>query len=131
MNKGKGSFKVLHYMSLIYVVVFGLFTIIGSGCGGGGGDGGGGDSSRAINYTGLTGPATIDENNAQDLAVGAYENVKTGNAISNIASLQTVNDDQNGFPLLLNVSMVLEDSLQHVDFIANPGDTSLKAVTSV
>ena len=66
------------------------FSFILGGCGGGGGSGGdGGGGAAAIEYTGLKTPATIDEGNAEQLAMGAYMGGEVGTVMGSGAVAQS------------------------------------------
>ena len=106
-----GFIKTLHCLCLVAVIALGLMTIIGTG-------GGGGETLTLITYTGLTTQATIDENNAEDLAVGAYEGGHTGGAVGGIGAIQPAESVHVDRPYMLKVSRVLEDSLRQVDFLS-------------
>ncbi len=58
------------YHSVILIAFCLVFAFMGCG-GGGGGDAG-------VNYTGETGPAEVDENNATAMAAGAFAAGQTG-----------------------------------------------------
>ena len=84
MNKVKnGHINKLRYLFLFGVIAFGLIAIVGSG-----GSGGGGGVVCSVSYTGLSTPAIIDENNAVQLAVGAYTGGVTGTVIATGAVVQ-------------------------------------------
>ena len=113
-----GFVKNLHYLCLAGVIAVGLMTIIATG---GGGGGGGGGAAPPVTYSGLTDPAPIDENNAEDFTVGAYEGGRTGGAIGQLSVVQPVGNI--GYSRVLKVSQVLEASLRQVDFMSRSGET--------
>ena len=57
-----------------------ILALLGFGCGGGGGDGDVAAGGGGISYTGLTTLATVDEDNAVDMALGVYRGWGTGDA---------------------------------------------------
>ena len=120
---GNGFVKNLHYLWLAGVVALGLMTIIATG---GGGGGGGGGAAPPVTYSGLTDPAAIDENNAEDLTVGAYEGGRTGSAIGQLGVVQPVGNI--GYPRVLKVSQILEGSLRQVDYMSRSGETFIGAI---
>jgi len=123
MNKEKIEiFKVLRYICLSAILIFGLMTIVGSGGGGGGGGGGGPPS---ISYTGLTNQATIDENNAVQLVVGAYTGGVTGAVVGSGAVAQ---EKEIGRPRTLTISRALEKAIRHIDVTSALGSASFGAI---
>jgi hypothetical protein len=122
-----GIIRGLCYFCLFGVIALGLMTIIGTG--GGGGDSSG-TASSGISYSGLTNPATIDANNAEDLLVGAYEGGQTGAAIGQLSVAQTEPRASIRYPRILKVSQVLEDSLRQVDLTARSGEIRISSSKS-
>jgi len=82
MKKIDKAHRALRFVCLTCVAIIGFMSILGSGGNGGG--------VSSITYTGLTTPATIDEDNAEDLATGAY----IGYSIGGVA-MGTVQSDKN------------------------------------
>ena len=69
--------------------IFITFSYLGCGGGGGGGDGGGaGGEGSGINYSGITTQARVEENNAIDLASGAFAAGETGSVFTGFAALK-------------------------------------------
>ena len=122
----RGFIKTLPYLCLVGVIALGLMTIVGTG--GGGGGGGGASTPTGISYTGLTTQATIDENNAEDLAVGAYEGGHTGGAVGGIGAIQSGESVHVDRPRMLKVSQVLEGSLRQVDLMSRSSGTFIGAI---
>lgn len=88
------KFNTLKMLTAIFL------TLIYLGCGGGGGgdgDGGGGDGS-GITYSGLTTQAEVEENNAIDLAGGAFAAGQTGSIFTGFAALKE-NKEQDGLQI--------------------------------
>jgi hypothetical protein len=127
-NVKNGLVKNLNYLCVVGVVALGLMTIVATGGGGGDGDGGG---PSIPSYTGLTEPATIDENNAEALAVGAYEGGRMGAATGVMGVVQTEASGNIGYSRILKVSEVLEDSLRQVDFMSRSDGTFIGAIYTV
>jgi len=124
MNKEKIEiFKVLPYICLSIILIFGLMTIVGSG--GGGGGGGGGGVVCSVSYTGLSTPAIIDENNAVQLAVGAYTGGVTGTVIATGAVVQK---KEVGRSRTLTMIKVLEKAIRHIDFTSALSGASFGAI---
>ena len=124
MKKARNGFmNTLPYLCLVGVIALGLMTIIGTG-----GGGGGGGTPTGISYTGLTTEAMIDETNAEDLAVGAFEGGHTGVVIGGIDAIQTGESVHVGRPRMLKVSRILEDSLRQVDFTSLSDGTFIGAI---
>jgi hypothetical protein len=122
---GNEFVKNLHYLCLTGVIALGLLTIVATG--GGGGGGGGGGAPPPITYTGITDPAAVDENNAVDLAVGAYEGGRTG-AATGLMAFQTEGSGNVGYSRILKVSQVLEDSLRQLDFMSRSDGSFIGAI---
>ena len=122
-----GLWQLTKYASLSIIIIFGPFSIIATGGGGGGGEEGGG-APPPISYTGLTTQTTIDKNNAEDLATGAYEGGRTGGAIGGMGVVQTETSENIGYSRMLEVSQVLEDSLRQVDLMSRSGGAFIGAV---
>jgi hypothetical protein len=120
--------KNLNYLCVVGVVALGLMTIVATG--GGGGDGGGGGPSIP-SYTGLTDPATIDQNNAEALAVGAYEGGRLGAATGAMGVVPTEASGNIGYSRILKVSELLEDALRQVDFTSRSDGTLTGAIYTV
>lgn len=110
MRKNKNTLlKWLRYISLASVIAFGFITIIATG------GGGGGENSPGISYTGLTTQATIDQDNADDLSIGAYSGGKVGAVSGGLGGIQFVGGSSNDRLRLFHISQVLEGSLCQVD----------------
>ena len=123
MKKAGNEFvKNLHYLCLAGVIALGLLTIIATGDGGGGGGGG----SAGISYSGLTDPAPIDDDNAEDLAVGAYEGGRLGGAIGALGVVQPVSNV--GYSRVVQISQILGGSLHQVDFMSRSEGTFIGAI---
>src|SRR5210317_1284814 len=97
MNKASTFKKVLISILLL------LSTVIVSGCGGGGGGDGGGGVNTGITYTGVTTQATIDENNAVEITLEAYEGVDTASEL-NILGAVSENSSSVKNPLFVDIS---------------------------
>ena len=123
MKKAGNEFvKNLHYLCLAGVIALGLLTIIATGDGGGGGGGG----SAGISYSGITDPAPIDDDNAEDLAVGAYEGGRLGGAIGALGVVQPVSNV--GYSRVVQISQILGGSLHQVDFMSRSEETFIGAI---
>jgi hypothetical protein len=103
------------YVLTTLVVLCMSSAYIGCGGGGGSGDGGGGGGAAGIEYTGLTTPATIDENNAEQLALGAYIGGDIGNVFGPAAASQTKEINRSR---ILTVSEAIEKSIHQIDVVA-------------
>lgn len=105
----KSTRKMLRLIGFITI-----FAFLGFGCGGGG-DGGG--ASPGISYTGLTSPATIGENNAVDLANGAYMGYSSGVGVGPL-SVQSGGDRRSAKTLTLRLPQILEEALHRADLVS-------------
>ena len=97
------------------------------GCGGGGG-GGGGDP--ALNYTGETAPAEVDENNATALAAGAFAAGQTGTVMTSSEASpngQVATDLQIGNFRTFHVPRILADAACSMDLRPHLHQLSLDA----
>ena len=121
--------KSLLSVKNLIIMVFLVVSL--TACGGGGGGGGGGSSS-GISYTGITTLAEINENNAVDLSVNAYEGGQIGSTLpSGLGAVQEGNGDVDINVPMFHVVRVLEASLLKVDVISVSNDISLGAVVTV
>ena len=102
--------KIISLSSVIVVVVF--LASCGGGGGGGGGDGG---TQTGISYTGPTSQAVIDENNAEDISVGAYEDGRAGAVVTSAGALRAGASGSGHRPRALAVFKTLNDSLRQAD----------------
>jgi len=98
-------------------------TIVGSG--GGGGGGGGGGVVCSVSYTGLSTPAIIDENNAVQLAVGAYTGGVAGTVIVTGAVVQEKDVSQSR---TLTMIKVLEKAIRHINLTSALSSISLGTI---
>jgi len=112
----------LKFRSTISVMCMILLLLFLTTCGGGKNDGEGEEAS--IVYIGLTTPAKINENNAKDLVIGAYEGYDIGSEIG-VKDIQTKESGYIGRSLGLQMSQVLEDSLHGMDLISKKAKTSM------
>ena len=96
--------------TLISLTAISVFSIFG-GCGGGGG-GDGGSGAAGVQYTGLTTQATIDESNAEQLALGAYVGSEMGTVMGASFLTQVRDIDRSR---ILTVSEAIEKSILHID----------------
>jgi hypothetical protein len=123
----KSSLETMGMLSILYMILLSVFL-----CACGGDGGGGGDGPAGISYTGVTTPAAIDENNAQDLAIGAYQGGSTagsaGGAAGGLGAVQIDGTEGTSSPRTLKLSRALEDSLRRVDLMSRSGGISLGAV---
>jgi len=123
----KNRLKIMKMVSVSSMILLAMFL---TACGGGGGDSGGGDSGGGTSYTGIATMATIDENNARDIAIGAYMGGQTGSAMVGISAIQSVESGDIGRPRTLEVAQALEDSLRRVDFMYRSDGTILNAIAT-
>jgi hypothetical protein len=118
--------------SLIILIVFCLsFAFMGCSGGGGSGDG---DGSSGLSYTGLTTPAEIDENNATDIAAGAFAAGQTGTVM---AASEASQDSQGATDLqidnfrVLNLPWILGNASRSMDLSPPLYQLSLNVETVV
>jgi hypothetical protein len=97
--------------TLISLTAISIFSIFG-GCGGGGGGGDGGSGDAGVQYTGLTTQATIDESNAEQLALGAYGGSDMGTMMVGSSLTQVRDIDRSR---ILTISEAIEKSILHID----------------
>ncbi len=119
--------KKIVRLSFIMALTLCLGAGLMIGCGsddGGGGDDGGGESNSGISYTGLTTQAVIDENNAEDIVIGAYQGGSSGTAWTGLSAVQTGEEEQIGRSRTLVLSRALENALRRVD-ITTISDTGI------
>jgi hypothetical protein len=112
----------------LFFIILLPFLLSTHGCGGGGGDGGGaGSGTTGTTYSGITIQAAIDQDNATDLAEGAYTGGKVG---SSVGSIGVVQDTQIGRPLYLKLTQAIETAIRQIDVHAPPGVVELGAIVS-
>lgn len=130
-DKKKTIFKLLRYLALLFLIVFGCIAIISSGGGGGSDDGDNDDGgeSTGISYTGLTSQAVITEDNAIEISLGAYNGTETG-SVFNLGVVQTGGLTINGGSRILKVYQVLNDTVREVDIISDSNKTLYGATES-
>lgn len=94
-----------------------MLCFLAVACGGGGGDGGGG-SAPGINYSGLTTPAVITEENAKTIAGSALDSGSSADGFSGIASLDNAAQvPQNGSkPFLTDLSKAAKEVIEQINF---------------
>jgi hypothetical protein len=117
--------KMLQFLCVLWVIVFGVISIIGSG---GGGDGGSAQSQ--ITYTGLTTQAEITDANAKVLAAGAFEGGRTGSAFSGTGAVETGTDENTISFRTLKVTQALKDAILKVDLSFVSGGPFIGATQS-
>lgn len=102
---------------LVLLLFLTLLSVVPVACGGGGGGGGG---SAGLSYSGSTAKVTIDESNAEEIAISSYTSIDSAGGIAplGIATVEykdgvtEIKRRKNlGRPLPLAVSQVLKDSL--------------------
>lgn len=105
VKKGRG---------LACALVLSMLGACGGG-GGGGGDAGGGD--EAITYTGVTRQATIDADNAEDLATSAYSIGKRGSGVGGGGAVGVVREDApgTGHSGALMVARLLSEAVRRLE----------------
>ena len=105
----KNLSTTLRLISLISFMAFGLVSFMG--CSGGGGGGG---VSSAINYTGVTSQAIIDENNAVDIATGSLVGGEIG---SNLNILGAVSEKSNSIksPRVFNIASYFQNVIYQIE----------------
>lgn len=98
---------------------------------------GGDDGPAAITYTGLTTPAVIDSDNADDLAIGAVQGGHVTNSIESnellgmgAAVVQSQGSGSVGYPSVLAVSELLLSSLDQIDLSYQKKNVSVGEVTT-
>jgi len=106
-----------------------FLTLTYLGCGGGGGSGDGGGESSGITYSGITTQARVEENNATDLASGAFAAGETGSVFTGFAALKE-NKEQNDLQIdtfrTLKIPSIFADCLRSVDLAPPLYTISLK-----
>ncbi len=117
----KRSLKIMKILSVSSMIMLTMFLAT---CGGDGES----PPAPGISYTGPTTQTMINENNAEDLATGAYAGVNTGTSISVMNTTRSGDGGRIGYPLILKLSQVLGDSLQQVDLILRSGGISFLTV---
>ena len=83
MKEQKKGTLTLWRIVATFVVVLAMTVVYG--CSGGGGGGGGG--STGITYTGITTQAVIDQNNAEEIAIGSYEGGNIGSSLNIVGAI--------------------------------------------
>jgi hypothetical protein len=122
--------RIRFYQPVILIIICLSFTFMGCG-GGGGSSGGNGDGKEPESpFTGLTTPAQVDENNAVDIAAGAFAAGAFGTVVT---GLEVPQDDQRPTALpidnfrTLTVPRILGDAARSVDLRPHLYQQSLEA----
>jgi len=102
--------KLTTFKKVTSAVIILLAVIIFYGCGGGGGGG----SSSGINYTGVTTQATIDENNAFDIAVEAVTANDKTSSLNVLGAAEQKTTSQQTF-LLFDISQYLQEVIYKIE----------------
>ena len=113
MNENKKSSSKLWRAVVTFIAVLAMANVFGCS-GGGGGGGGGGGSSDGIQYTGVTTQATIDKNNAYDIAVEAVTADKTTSLLNVLGAVEQKTTSQQNF-LIFDISQYLQDVIYKIE----------------
>lgn len=114
---------------LVVIVAIGLTA----GCGGGGGGGGGNDgdtnNTESLTYTGVTSKASINSANADDLAIGAFEN---GGSSRSLSLGVQVNNQHSGIgkPRVLFLTEAVQSVLNQAQVISPAGGSVVGAIVN-
>ena len=106
-------------LASLFLVILVASFLAAYGCSGGGGDGG-----SAIQYTGVTTQATVDDTNSDDLTKGAYIGGSSGMMGLGAVSQSGVND----LPRYLNLTQTLQNAIIQVDVNAPEGIVEAGAI---
>jgi hypothetical protein len=118
----KASLRIMRTVSMFSMILLAIFL---TACGGDGGEGG--VSPPVISYTGLTTQSTIDENNAEDLATGAFIGYSVWGEVG-LVSLQSGGQERIGQPLTVRLPQVLEEALHRLDIASHLGGPVIAAI---
>jgi len=111
------------FKSLGMVLVLGLMTaVVVAGCGGGEG----GSSLAMIEYSGVTTPAILTDQNAEQIVLDAYEGGSVSEGLGGIG-FGLVSESDNVTPVALRINGVLKDVLDNMD----PGGAASGLFTGV
>ena len=113
----KNGLKLMRMVSISVMIFLAMFL---SACGGSS-DSDSGGGGGGITYTGVTAQATIDDTNAVDLSIGAYQGGDTGMAIGTVGAVQTADYNQMGRSRVLKLVQTSEEAILQVDVNAPPG----------
>jgi hypothetical protein len=101
--------RLISFLGLITIAVFGIISTLGTG--GGGGDDGG---VPPVTYTGLTTPAAVTSDNALLLGELAFMGVSAGTAITPIA-VQSLPLDESRSVSVITIVRILHVAVNEVD----------------
>ena len=120
----------LKFLILCLILALALPYTYG-GCSGGGG-GGGSDASDVIIYSGLTDAAAISEENAEDIAGGAFGAGLLGDGMMemDLSLARVPSDHQVGKFRAVKVPMLLNHSLERLDLASSPAGGVQQAVAA-
>lgn len=104
--------RLIGYLGLITIVIFGIISTLSTG-GGGGGGGGNGERPPVI-YTGLTTQAQITATNAKSLGEVAFLGVTTGSSFS-VASVQSAPQDETRSASVITIVRALHTVVNKID----------------
>ncbi len=121
--------KKFKYLILHVTIAASLLFYIG-GCSSGGG--GGSDGDDGLTYSGLTTPAEINEQNAEDMSGGAFGAGLIGDGMMGFSSLDRSSDDHLvGEFRAAKVPQILSDSLYLMDFTAPSAGAAQAALDTI
>lgn len=121
------TFSTLFSAYFRCIMVIGLLTILIPGCGGGGG-GGSSSNSDVISYTGIEEMVTLDEDNVDDMATGAYGGGELGESLSGVGVVQSDTNVRNNKSHLFALSKTLSETVGMLDFSSSSEGVSAGAI---
>lgn len=103
--------KLISCLTIAAALLYGI-----AGCSGGGG-GGGDDGGDGLTYSGLTTPAELSEQNAEDISGGAFGAGLIGDGMTGFSSLDRNSDEQwVGNFRTVKVPQILKNSIHLIDY---------------
>ena len=126
MKEQKKGTLTLWRIVATFVVVLAMTVVYG--CSGGGGGGGGG--STGITYTGITTQAVIDQNNAEEIAIGSYEGGNIGSSL-NIVGAISENSISVKQPLAQDLTASFNGIIDKIENLVGENTINIGAIETV
>lgn len=100
--------RLISYLGLVTIALFGIISILGTGGGGGGGNG-----VKPVIYTGLTTHALITVTNAKPLGEAAFLGAVGGSSVS-VASVQSAPQDETRNTSVVSIVRALHTAVKEI-----------------
>jgi hypothetical protein len=110
-RKHKTNNRLIRYLGLVTIAIFGIISTLGSG-------GGGGDGDTPVTYTGLTTQALITAANAKPLGEATFLGARVGTSIF-VANVQSAPQDETRNASVIAIVRALHTVVNTIDATSN------------